>query len=75
MFGILANRLAAFLLQNGYINTSIQKAGIPGFPGCVEHCAMIRHTIQEAKVNNNNLSVVWLDIANAYGSVPHKLIV
>ena len=74
MFGILANRLAAFLLQNGYINTSVQKAGIPGFPGCVEHCAMIWHTIQEAKVNNNNLSVVWLDLANAYGSVPHKLI-
>ena len=55
MFGILANRLAAFLLQNGYINTSVQKAGIPGFPGCVEHCAMIWHTIQEAKVNNNKL--------------------
>ena len=74
MFGILANRLAAFLLQNGYIDTSVQKAGILGFPGCVEHCAMIWHTIQEAKVNNNNLSVVWLDLANAYGSIPHKLI-
>ena len=73
MFGILANRLAAFLLQNGYINTSVQKAGIAGFPGCVEHCAMIWHTIQEAKVNNDNLSVVWLDLAIAYGSVPHKL--
>ena len=75
MFGILANRLAAFLLRNGYMNTSVQKAGIPGFPGCVEHCAMIWHTIQKAKVNNNNLSVIWLDLANAYGSVSHKLIV
>ena len=74
MFGILANRLATFLLQNGYINTSVQKAGILGFPWCVEHCAMIWHTIEEDKVNNDNLSVVWLDLANAYGSVPHKLI-
>ena len=74
IFGILANRLVAFLPWNGYTDTSVQKAGIPGFPGCVEHCAMIWHTIQEAKVNNDNLSVVWLDLANAYGSVPHKLI-
>ena len=74
MFGILANSLAAFLLQNGYIDMSVQKAGIPGFPGCVEHCAMIWHTIQEAKVSKDNLSVVWLDLANAYGSVPHKLV-
>ena len=74
MFGILVGRLASFLLKNGYIDTSVQKAGVPGFPGCVEHCAMIWHTIQEARLNKEDLSVVWLDLANAYGSVPHKLI-
>ncbi|XP_052268662.1 uncharacterized protein LOC127870041 [Dreissena polymorpha] len=30
--------------------------------------------IREAKVNANDLTVVWLDLANAYGSIPHKLI-
>jgi len=74
MFGILAERMAAFLLDNGFINTSVQKAGIPGFPGCLEHSSMIWHTIQESKKQRKDLNVIWLDLANAYGSVPHALI-
>jgi len=30
--------------------------------------------IREAKNSKSNLTVVWLDLANACGSVPHKLI-
>ncbi|KAI8490092.1 hypothetical protein Bbelb_321620 [Branchiostoma belcheri] len=74
MFGVLAGRLASFVLENGLVNTSVQKAGVPGFPGCLEHSSMIWHTIQTAKKSRRNLSVVWLDLANAYGSVPHALI-
>ena len=74
MFGILTERMASFLLENGLVNTSVQKAGIPGFPGCLEHSSMIWHTIQEAKRQKRDLSVVWLDLANAYGSMPHALI-
>ena len=40
-FGILARRLSKFLIGNGYIDMSIQKAGVPGSPGCIEHMAMI----------------------------------
>jgi len=25
-------------------------------------------------VNNKDVKVIWLDLANAYGSIPHKLI-
>ena len=39
--GIFAGRLSAFLLNNSYINTSVQKAGVPGFQGSVEQSAMI----------------------------------
>ncbi|XP_072047083.1 uncharacterized protein [Amphiura filiformis] len=74
MFGILAERISSFVLENGFVNTSVQKAGIPGFPGCLEHTSMIWHTIQESKKMRKDLSVVWLDLANAYGSVPHALI-
>ncbi len=74
LLGVFANRLSSYLLENGFIDISVQKAGVPGFPGCVEHSAMIWHTIQLAKSNKQDLSVVWLDLANAYGSVPHKLI-
>ncbi len=73
-FSILAKRLTTYLISNGYIDTSCQKAGAPGFPGCVEHSAVIWEQIQRAKRERGDLHVVWLDLANAYGSVPHQLI-
>ena len=74
MFGIVAKRIIAFATENGFIDESNQKAGIPGIPGCVEHAFSIWNAIKEAKDNKHDLSVVWLDLANAYGSVPHVLI-
>jgi hypothetical protein len=35
---------------------------------------VITQLIREAKVNNRDFTVVWLDLANAYGSIPHKVI-
>ena len=72
-FAVLARRLTTYLVANGYIDTSVQKGGIPGFSGCVEHTSTSQ-LIREAKVNKGDLTVVWLDLANAYGTVPHKLI-
>ena len=33
-FGVIAKRMTRFVINNGYANTSIQKAGVPGFPLC-----------------------------------------
>lgn len=74
IFSVMAKRMTSYLLANNYIDTSCQKAGVPGFPGCVEHSAMIWEQIQSAKQNKSDLHVVWLDLANAYGSVYHQLI-
>ena len=71
-FGVLARRLTEFVMANGLIDASIQKAGIPGFPGCLEHAQTIWETIQVAKKEKKELDVVWLDLANAYGSIPHR---
>lgn len=73
-FSVMARRLSNYFLANKYIGTSCQKAGVPGFPGCVEYSMMIWEQIQTAKRNKSDLHVVWLDLANAYGSVPHQLI-
>ena len=35
---------------------------------------MIWEAIQRAKSEKLNLDVVWLNLANAYGSVPHQMI-
>ena len=52
----------------------MQKAGIPGFAGCLEHTSMIWHLIQTAKIEKKDLHVIFLDLANAFDSVPHSLI-
>ena len=35
---------------------------------------MIWEAIQKAKTNKKDLDVIWLDLANVYGSVPRQMI-
>jgi hypothetical protein len=74
-FSILAQRLTSYLLNNEYLDTAVQKGGVPGFSGCLEHTAILSELIQEAREKKGDLAVIWLDLANAYGSIPHQLIV
>ena len=62
------------MINNGHINTSIQKVGIPDFPDCIEHTTMLWDRIKTVKNNKSNeLQVLSLDLENAYGSVrPRK---
>ena len=39
-------------------------------PGCWEHLSMVWHALKEARAQKSNLAIIWLDIANAYGSIP-----
>ena len=73
-FAFKANRILDFVLGNEYLDTSIQKGGVPGMSGCLEHTALLSQLIREAKKEKKNLVVTWLDIANAYGSIPHRVI-
>ncbi|RXN04375.1 reverse transcriptase [Labeo rohita] len=73
-FSIVAKRLSNFLLSNKYIDTSVQKGGIPGVPGCLEHTGVVTQLIREAREGRGDLAVLWLDLTNAYGSIPHKLV-
>ena len=72
-FEVLAHRLTNFQLSNHYINTSVQKAGITWLPGYLGHSQMIWNLILSAK-RDKTKHVIWLDLANAYSSVPHHLI-
>ena len=71
---VLAKRMSGCMVENSYIDTSIQKTGIPGVSGCIEYTSVISQLIKEAKKGKKNFAAVWLDLANAYGSVPHQLI-
>ena len=56
------------------VDESVMKAGIPQIPGCVEHTYTIWEEIRSAKEKKSDISVIWLDLSNAYGSVPHAMI-
>ena len=73
-FSVLAHRMTSYMTGNQYVDTAVQKRGIPVFSGCIEHVSIISQLISEAKVNTQDLTVVWLDLANAYGTIPHSLI-
>ncbi|XP_061093280.1 uncharacterized protein LOC133125737 [Conger conger] len=73
-FSAISRRLSTYLVKNTYIDTSVQKGGIAGMPGCMEHTGVVTQLIREARENKGNLSVLWLDLANAFGSIPHKLV-
>ncbi len=71
-FSIVAQRVTRYLEENRLVDTTVQKAGLPGSSGCLEHTSMIWHLIQQAKSEKSNLHVVFLDLENAFGSVPHS---
>ena len=75
LFSLISKRLEAHLIaNNSFINTSIQKGCMEKVPGCWEHMSTIWSALKEARSNKSDLATIWLDIANAYGSIPHKLI-
>ena len=71
---VLKNRWLRFMTMNGYLDTTVQKAFLPGMPGCLEQYEKLMAIISEAHQKHKSLTVCWLDLANAYGSVHHKLI-
>ena len=74
-WALVADRLYRYIVDdNKYIKTSSQKGSIRNVPGCWEHTSMVWNALRDAKSSKNALAVLWLDLANAYGSVPHKLI-
>ena len=62
------------MIKNGYVNASIKEAGVPGFPGCIEHTIMLWDRLKTTKNNKTEFNVIWLDQENAYGSVRHQLL-
>jgi hypothetical protein len=51
-------------------NDFIKKTG-----GCSEHRILLNELFQDTKSKNKNLLVAAIDFSNAFGSVPHNLII
>lgn len=60
------------MTRNKYVDISIQKERVSGFSGYIEDTSIISQLFPEAK--QKDITVVWLDLANAYGIISHVLI-
>ena len=68
-FTLISKRLVKHIItNNNLIKTSVQK-------GCWEHMSMVWSALKDARSSKSSLANIWLDIANAYGSIPHRLLV
>ena len=54
-FSVIAKRMTRFVINNRHVNTSIQKAGVVGFPGCIEHTTMLWDQIEITKNDKTEL--------------------
>ena len=71
---LLRNRWLRYMVNNKYLDSSLQKAFMPTVPGCTEHHQKLSSILSEAHSNHKSVAVCWLDLANAYGRVHHSLI-
>ena len=70
---LLAKRLTKFLTVNNYNDE--KKAFLPGINGTIEHNVVLEEIISQAKTNKKTVRVTFFDSADAFGSVPHPLII
>lgn len=71
--GVLADRIAHWAVKNNLISHA--QKGFLDFEGCLEHNFILQAAIEDARRRGNQLCVAWLDIANAFGAIPHAHIV
>lgn len=69
---LVKKRWLLFMVGNNFLNTATQKAFI--VPDCLEHYLKLLTILREAQRRHKSLSICWLDLANAFGSVHHELI-
>ncbi|XP_048519012.1 uncharacterized protein LOC125503125 [Dendroctonus ponderosae] len=69
---VLAERLGAWAARNHRLGES--QKGFLQMDGCAEHNFVLQSIIADARKNRRQCCVAWLDLANAFGSIPHETI-
>jgi hypothetical protein len=72
-FSVFSKRLERFMHENAFTSFT-QKGFKAGTPGCLEHSFAMFEALLDAKHEQRQIVVTWLDLCNAYGSVKHNLI-
>eukprot|EP00731_Ephydatia_muelleri_P013793 Em0007g1103a len=69
---IIARRIASWAMETRAFSPA--QKGFLAYDGCAEHNFLLRSMMLEARRNKRNLLLAWLDLRDAFGSVPHDLI-
>ena len=72
LMSVLARRLTVWATANDIMSPE-QKSARPS-EGCYEHTFMLQSLIGDARRNQKDLYLSWLDLRNAFGSIPHSAI-
>ena len=70
---ILANRLECYIILNDMIDKSLQKRFLSGVNGCIEHVFAIQSMVINVMDHSLSLSLSFIDLKNAFGSISHTL--
>lgn len=70
--GCWATRLTKWLDDNKILS-SAQKGFMP-FDGVIEHNYIMNSLMREARKSRSELCIAWVDLTNAFGSIPHAAI-
>ena len=71
---LLADRVAAWLGEAPIHPWGTWQKAAYGFDGCAEHTAILRMLRDDAKCHGSSLHCVFLDIREAFPSVPHQAV-
>ena len=63
-----------YMIVNNYLDPSLPKTFMPTVPECTDCHLKLSSILAEAHSNHKSVTVSSLDLANAYGSVHHSLI-
>ena len=72
LMGVVAKRLTRWSIEAGILSDQ-QKSARPS-EGCYEHTFLLKSLVADARRRKQKLFLAWLDIRNAFGSVPHNTI-
>ena len=71
-FALVNLKLVSHMTANAFFQS--QKAYMVGVAGCIEHSTIAAEALKDAKRAQKSICVSWLDLANAFGSVRHSLL-
>jgi hypothetical protein len=73
-FTLVQIRTTEYVLQNKYLDISVQKAFLPKMAGCVEHTQTLISVLCNTHQHQCAITVTFIDLQITYGTVRHSFI-